>query len=225
MSAPQDTREALILAAERLFGEKGVDAVSLRQVNAVASQRNTSAAHYHFGSKQALVTAVYDYRMERINRRRLAMLEAMEREGRARDVRALVEAMIYPMLEEMGTGEEGRHYIRFFSQVASHPSTDVARLARSEHASGIGRIHGLLRACLPELPDALFAVRWALLVTQGIHGLADMAKITAEAARRKAPFSTAAYASNLCDTLAAALRAPVSNDTTRELRSDSRAQA
>ena len=36
----QHTREQLILAAERLFSESGIDAVSLRQINVAAGQRN-----------------------------------------------------------------------------------------------------------------------------------------------------------------------------------------
>ena len=38
------TREQLILAAERLFARDGLDNVSLRQINAEAGQRNSSAS-------------------------------------------------------------------------------------------------------------------------------------------------------------------------------------
>ena len=54
------TRERLILAAEELFARDGLDAVSLRQVNTAAGQRNASAAHYHFGSKQGMVLALFE---------------------------------------------------------------------------------------------------------------------------------------------------------------------
>ena len=51
-------REAMIRAAERLFSERGIEAVSLREVGAVAGQRNNSAAQYHFGTREGLVDAV-----------------------------------------------------------------------------------------------------------------------------------------------------------------------
>ena len=54
------TREQLILAGERLFALSGLDSVSLRQINSAAGQRNSSAAHYHFGSKEALVQAIHE---------------------------------------------------------------------------------------------------------------------------------------------------------------------
>ena len=112
----QRTRQALILAGEQLFGEQGIDGVSLRQINTAAGQRNSSAAHYHFGSKDALVTAVVDYRMERVNHRRLAMLDALESEGRQGDVRAIVETIVLPIVDEIRESEGGTHYIRFLAQ-------------------------------------------------------------------------------------------------------------
>ncbi len=58
-------REQMILAAERLIAERGIDAVSLREIGATAGQRNNSAAQYHFGTKEGLVAAIYEYRCGR----------------------------------------------------------------------------------------------------------------------------------------------------------------
>src|SRR5262245_66330191 len=87
VSKPRDTRRQLILAAERLFAERGLAGVSLREINVAAGQRNTSAAHYHFGSKEALVEAIFDFRRNEISRRRDELLDKTQREGRARDMR------------------------------------------------------------------------------------------------------------------------------------------
>ena len=76
-----DTREALILAAERLIAEFGIDGVSLRQINTEAGQRNSSAAHYHFGSKDALIRSIYEYRLGSVNSRRQALLDAVRADG------------------------------------------------------------------------------------------------------------------------------------------------
>ena len=51
------TREKIISAAEQLFAEIGFDAVSLRQIAAVAGQRNTNVVRYHFGNKEGLLKA------------------------------------------------------------------------------------------------------------------------------------------------------------------------
>src|SRR5689334_19816156 len=51
------TRRRLIIAAEELFAELGVDAVSVRSINQAAGLGSASV-HYHFGSKEALLDAV-----------------------------------------------------------------------------------------------------------------------------------------------------------------------
>ena len=70
-----DARSALIEAAERLFAERGVEAVSLRDVSAAAGQRNHSAAQYHFGDRAGLIAAVYEARMSLVNERRAGLLD------------------------------------------------------------------------------------------------------------------------------------------------------
>ena len=51
----EQTRMTLINAAEELFAQSGIDGVSLRQINVTAGQKNSSAVHYHFGSKESLI--------------------------------------------------------------------------------------------------------------------------------------------------------------------------
>ena len=49
------TKTRLIRAAERLFAENGLGAVSVRDITRAAGAKNESALHYHFGSKEALI--------------------------------------------------------------------------------------------------------------------------------------------------------------------------
>src|ERR1700722_6912858 len=97
-----DAREAMIRAAERLFAERGIPAVSLREVAAEAGQRNNSAVTYHFGSREGLVDAIFRFRMARIDERRRAMLTALDATGRRDDPRALIEALVFPLSESIG---------------------------------------------------------------------------------------------------------------------------
>jgi AcrR family transcriptional regulator len=60
------TRIRLTETAEELFAERGLQAVSLRDVCAAAGQRNHSAAQYHFGSRLGLVVAVFEHRMHAV---------------------------------------------------------------------------------------------------------------------------------------------------------------
>src|SRR3954447_14942223 len=100
-----DARTALVEQAERLFAERGIEAVSLRDVSAAAGQRNHSAAQYHFGDRPGLVAAVYENRMRHVDARRHGYVAALDEVGRADDVRGLVEATVVPLLDVVAHAE------------------------------------------------------------------------------------------------------------------------
>lgn len=58
-------REAVLEAAIRLFCEKGPAATSMREI-ATRARVNHGLIHRHFGSKRALVRAVYEHLAERL---------------------------------------------------------------------------------------------------------------------------------------------------------------
>ena len=68
------TERRLLLAAERLFAERGVDAVSLRTINTAAGT-NVASLHYHYGSKEALLEALIRERSREIRNSRSSLLE------------------------------------------------------------------------------------------------------------------------------------------------------
>lgn len=55
------TKERLLIEAERLFADKGFEAVSVREITA-AAETNTAAVNYHFGSKHNLYMEVFRQR-------------------------------------------------------------------------------------------------------------------------------------------------------------------
>ncbi|MEZ5748384.1 MAG: TetR/AcrR family transcriptional regulator [Caenibius sp.] len=93
-----DSRTRIILAAEILFAREGIDGVSLRRIAAVAGQKNHHAVQYHFGTRDGLVQAIFDYRMEQMDERRLTMFAEAERDGRIGDPRIIVEVILLPQI-------------------------------------------------------------------------------------------------------------------------------
>lgn len=217
----QNTRELLILTAERLFAEHGIDAVSLRQINAEAGQRNLSATLYHFGSKEALIDIIYDFRMERVNGRRLERLARIEAENRQGDVHALVEGVLMPIVEEVTGSEGGIHYIRFLAQVTGHPQLRLDSLWTSRHADGLARTVAHMRSSLPQLPAPLISLRIGLMWEQVIHALADQDLLREHAGKA----SYALFVGNLIDVVANGLVAPVGAATRRELQAATKTAA
>jgi len=64
-----------------------------------AGQRNKNAVHYHFGGKDALVTAIAEHRSAALNARRSAMLDDLRLQGRTGEAFAICETLVVPLAE------------------------------------------------------------------------------------------------------------------------------
>jgi AcrR family transcriptional regulator len=113
---PAPTRDRLLLAAERLIAENGVEAVSVRAVTQAAGV-SVSAANYHFGSKDALVRETLWRVLKPMNELRLANLDELESAG-VSDVEALLDAFLRPAFELRASGAP-TVYRRFAAQLHS----------------------------------------------------------------------------------------------------------
>jgi AcrR family transcriptional regulator len=146
-----DAREQMIDAAERLVAERGLAAMTLREVQAAAGQRNKSAAQYHFGSKGGLVEAVVSARMGVVGRARRELLDEI---GPEPDRRELVEALVLPLAEHVLSGHRRSHWARFVVQAANDPTfAEVVR--RSFEGSSFREVRAGLVASLDHLPEVL----------------------------------------------------------------------
>jgi AcrR family transcriptional regulator len=202
-----------MLSAERLFSKYGIDAVSMRQINVAAGQRNSSAAHYHFGSKEALITVTFHYRMERINRRRLQKLDEISKAGQVGDVRVLVQAILLPIVKEIEQSKGGSNYIRFAVQCMGHPQFDFFALRRSEDSEALQRIFSLIKAAVPGVPGKVFSQRFGMIMALITHSLADREIFRLSAKKKKDFFNATAFLNNLVDSCAGVMTAPVSSET------------
>ena len=213
----ETTRRQLILAAEKLFAESGIDGVSLRQINVAAGQKNSSAAHYHFGSKSALILSIYQHRMENVNERRVAQLEQVKADERQHEVRALVEVIVNPIVEEVDADDTGSSYIRFMAQAIGHPQLDLAELWQQEHSGGLAEAIALLHETLGKtVPKPLVGQRFGLAFEQIIHSLADREKLR-HSSSNTFEINAALFVNNLIDAVAGSMAAPVSAPTQQAL--------
>src|SRR5579862_8907223 len=129
------TKEQIVRAAERLFAQHGIDGVSLRQIGAAAGNSNNSAVQYHFGSKDALVEAIFGYRWPRLHERRTLLIA----ERRPRDLRGWVECLLLAVLEQ---GElPGSHYLGFVAMLHQHGRRDILGSLPEEHQHSTRDFH------------------------------------------------------------------------------------
>jgi len=211
------TREQLVLAGERLFAQHGLDNVSLRQINAAAGQRNSSASHYHFGSKESLITAIFEYRMERLNARRSRMLAAHQASGDPAPVTTMIGMLVYPIVEEIEGSEGGNHFIQVLSQLLGHPMMNLVGMWRGQFSASIGQVYHGLRSALPDVPDEVFGHRFGLAWVLAVNALADRERLRSGEAPLVQHTLPVLYVSNLVDSLAGLMSAPITPATHAEI--------
>src|SRR5580765_3491703 len=131
----------LLATAERLFAERGLAGVSLREIGAAAGQRNNSATQYHFESKHGLVLALCEQRMRAVNERRIAMLDALP----ADDLRGLVEAFVLPLAEAV---RPGSFYLRFLAQLLAGPAQAPHAALELDVMHGMRQLLARVERCL-----------------------------------------------------------------------------
>lgn len=197
-----EARCALIETAERLFAERGIEAVSLRDVSAAAGQGNHSAAQYHFGSREGLVTAVYQARMSIVNDRRRGYLAEIDEVGRSRDVTALIEALIVPLVEVVA--ETNSWYARFLAR-SRWDAFAWRALADLPAATSYRQVIGRLARELCDLPTDVRRSRTEQLLTLGVGTIAGWEWALHRGSPRLSP---AALAADLTSTGAALITAP-----------------
>ncbi|WP_404477999.1 helix-turn-helix domain-containing protein [Novosphingobium sp. BL-52-GroH] len=151
----------LIDAAEKLFGERGIDNVPLQEVAETAGQANKFAVQYHFKTREGLIDAVFEARLPAINRRRQEYVERL----RAMEHPTIVDllwAMIGPVIDQVDA--EGKHrYSRFSAQVRIDPRYRAGWFG-SRHLAAVNDVIDMLRAATSHLSRAEFDVRMMFVI-------------------------------------------------------------
>ncbi|WP_233267025.1 TetR/AcrR family transcriptional regulator [Tomitella fengzijianii] len=195
---------AMIDAAEQIVAERGMSALTLKDVQIAANQSNKSAAKYHFGSRQGLLDALVETRMGPVNARRKDLLEHIEGSTDSPTARQIVEALVHPLAAET-LGRPGSRYARFLVQAVIDPAlADVTQ--KHLEADSYRRVHQMLiEVCHAPGEIATWRANNAVMFSM-------TALSTREGTDRTAA-ETTAIVSNLVDTLVAMLEAPVSTPT------------
>ncbi|MGQ0653502.1 MAG: TetR/AcrR family transcriptional regulator [Betaproteobacteria bacterium] len=123
-------RERILDRAERLFAQRGYHGTSLREVARACGMRQ-SHVQYHYGSKESLFRAVFERRVLPMNRLRLERLAAAEVRGGRPDARAVVRALVEPIVLLSRQGRGGaKLYPQLVAQILNDPQAHARRISR-----------------------------------------------------------------------------------------------
>ncbi|MCW2866650.1 MAG: betI 6 [Marmoricola sp.] len=118
----ETTRTTLMQTAERLFAERGVEGVTMREIQEGAGQSNASVVAYHFGSKTGLVHALIEWRNAGLDRRRAVLLEEARDSGCEGDPRTVVWLLVRPLVDSIGDSEM---FVPFLARLSENPRANT----------------------------------------------------------------------------------------------------
>jgi AcrR family transcriptional regulator len=143
-----ETRTRILDAAEELFMQHGFEGTSMRALTTRAGV-NLAAVNYHFGSKDALIEAVFRRRLDPMNAERISALEELERP----EPEAIIRAFLRPslrMIEDAKSGE--RNFIRLLGRTYTEPTKGIRALIGQMYAPAMERYKNALERALPQMP-------------------------------------------------------------------------
>ncbi len=166
-TAVTDTKEAILDAAEAVFAEVGFEKASIRQIVAAAGV-NLAAVHYHFGSKEALIEAIFARCVGPVNARRMELLGQLESdnpEGRP-PLDALLRAFLAPLLQDTGGDPRSRvKRARLFGRLAVEPTEDLRGIMQRQFGQVMRRFGAAFKRAVPDVSEK--ELMWRLFFTVG----------------------------------------------------------
>jgi AcrR family transcriptional regulator len=149
-----ETRTRILDVAEELFMQHGFEATSMRLLTSTA-RVNLAAVNYHFGSKDALIEALFRRRLDPMNSERVAALDALEQQAGGQPlapeqiIRTFIGASLR-MIEDANGG--GRNFIRLLGRTYTEPTKQIRALIGQLYAPAMERFKAALARALPEVP-------------------------------------------------------------------------
>jgi AcrR family transcriptional regulator len=160
-----DTKQKILDTAEKLFGEKGYDATSLRQIIAEAGV-NLAAVHYHFGSKEELLDELVLRRVAPVNTARIVLLDRLDADTSCPQpaIEKVLEAFMLPMVE---VATQNPRFVRLMGRLYAEGM--MPAISRKHFHGTAFRFLGSMRRALPELPEGELAWRVHFMIGAMAH--------------------------------------------------------
>ncbi len=158
-----DTKEQIIIVAQRLFAERGFAGTTLRNVIGEADV-NLAAVHYHFGSKEELFRSVVERFARPIVEQELALLKQLQAEGRVLTVEAILTALFKPSLEFLAQDKEFLLVrTQFMGRCWTEPEP-LKSIVRDEFAASIEAFLDVLQRALPDRSRSQLSWQFDLVI-------------------------------------------------------------
>ena len=214
-----DTQMELVLAAERLFATQGIAATTIRQINAAAGQKNSSAIHYHFGSRDAILDAIMALRVTTVNVERAEMIRAAVAEAgdQPLSIEKIIELQMKPLIDRF-LHTQGPHFSqRFILQLRMEADT-WRRYQRDHQAWTLDDLQRELRRARPYVPAEVLRSRFRNAVNFSMFAFAEIEASEDRLGERYSRDEAIFRIEELAGELIALMDAPVTSRTAQALQ-------
>ena len=203
-----ETRNRLLDVAEQMFGDRGVNGVSLREIRLASGARNTAAIQFHFGDREGLVHALTARHMPRIAELQQELYDVMVREGRA-DSRSLVEVLVRPSADYLRLGPSERAWVKIMGDLGAEPELEPNEMALLAPEPALRVSRRLYERLSSSVPEDVALERMIVLAQSAVHLCADRARLEDAPGDRRTYAPNELFVENLVDMVTGALFAPV----------------
>lgn len=181
--AQTDTVTRILDTAEVLFAERGFAETSLRNITSKAKV-NLAAVNYHFGSKKALIQAVFARYLDPFTERFHAALDELEAQYGERPIplEVLLESMARTVLEVPAERNSLKVFMRLLGLAYTQAQGHLRRYIQQHYGSVFTRFAELVRRATPDLPDSErfwrlhFMLGTVIFTLSGLDALRDIAE-------------------------------------------------
>ena len=194
--------------AEHLFGEHGVENVSLRQIRLAAGQRNAAAVQYHFGDRDGVLRALAERHTARI----AELTPARPTDGAVLDGlddRALVELLLRPIPDYVAQGPSARSWTKVLADRVAHPQLGYETMREGTPEETMALAMALYRRLAARMPPAVAGSRLLAVSQFSIQQSAARASLLDSPSPARVIVEHEAFVQDLVDLCTGALFAPV----------------
>lgn len=201
-----ETRSKIKEAARKLFAERGVEAVTVREIVAEAGAKNGGSLNYYFKSKEGLIDELVADVFAAQNEAWADGLQKLEMKQGPKTVHDLVEAMVAPSTAL--THMEPTH-ARFISSMMFTRRHVISDLMIRHNLTVFSKLLRHIANLHPEIPERVMQQRFIYLVWYITAAKAAYEAHVAQS-RYSAVWDDIDAMANLVDTAAGLVSAPVS---------------
>ena len=173
--APADApnrRLDILLAAEKLFAQRGYHAVSIRDIAAEAGVP-LALVGYHYGAKHELYQAIFESWRPSIERRRELLAQAIADRGAPDALERIIEAFVGPLVAMRGD-PEGRHFAAMAARDLAAPTPESEQAQRATFDPMAHAFIDALQSLFPQRNRADVAWCYQFMLGAVLHFLSDV---------------------------------------------------